>query len=426
MTNAHAIKPYWLTEREWQERQERQQAETEEVSRQLLAIPASLMKMRAAKWLYDRRIPAGAITLLAGREGIGKSTISYDLVSRVTRGKLEGRYFGIPRGVGVVATEDAWAEVVLPRMVASQADLTRIFRVEVRNEVGSREEISVPADLQALGDVCERQDIGLLVLDPVMSVIHNSIDTHKDKEIRKALQPLADFCFRSGVAVLALIHVNKSSTTDPLNSIMASRGFTAVARSVLYCIADPESEKEDDFLFCHPKSNLGPKQPTLRYRLGEVKIDIDDPDDPVVVTSRVLWGETDTRTARDALEGPKKERATGELGQSIAEWVADEHRRTAQPVPAAKIADQFPHVKRATVDQNLKRLVERGLIGKAFHGHYTASDNVLTSTLVSEVSDPSEDLVNLTDLTKMTVPETSETLSDDLWSVPLEEPAVAW
>src|SRR5262249_54281765 len=154
---------------------------------------------------------------------------------RLTRGALPGKYQGIPTDVAVVATEDAWEEVIVPRLVVAGTDLDRVHRVEARDEDGRRDIISVPADLEALVDLTTQLGIVLLLLDPLMSVIHASLDTHKDREVRRALDPLARFSSETGVTVLGLIHVNKSNGTDPLNLVMGSRAFSAVARSVLYC-----------------------------------------------------------------------------------------------------------------------------------------------------------------------------------------------
>ena len=69
--------------------------------------PASSITPRVAHWLWQDRIPLGALSLLAGREGIGKSTLAYDLVAKITRGRLEGRFHGTPRSVIICATEDS-------------------------------------------------------------------------------------------------------------------------------------------------------------------------------------------------------------------------------------------------------------------------------------------------------------------------------
>src|SRR4051812_7515384 len=84
---------------------------------------AADIKPQPVRWLWPGRLAVGSLALLAGREGVGKSTIAYWLAARVTRGDLPGAYCGAPRQVAIVATEDSWAHTVVPRLKAAGADL---------------------------------------------------------------------------------------------------------------------------------------------------------------------------------------------------------------------------------------------------------------------------------------------------------------
>jgi hypothetical protein len=46
------------------------------------------------------------------------------------------------------------------------------------------------ADLEV---TIRKNHISLVIIDPIMSVVHSSLDTHKDREVRQALDPLARF-----------------------------------------------------------------------------------------------------------------------------------------------------------------------------------------------------------------------------------------
>ena len=50
-------------------------------------VPLAQVKAEQQGWLWPNRIPLGAITLLEGDPGQGKSTITYDLAARVSSGR---------------------------------------------------------------------------------------------------------------------------------------------------------------------------------------------------------------------------------------------------------------------------------------------------------------------------------------------------
>lgn len=338
---------------------------------------ASTMRMARTRWLHGHEqgghIPLGAITLLAGREGIGKSTISYDFIAKVTRGTLPGEFYGIPKGVVVYATEDDWEPVILPRLVAADADLNQVHRVDAY-EGEEKDWISFPRDLVRLGRICKEHNVALLVLDPIMSIIDGKLDTHKDREVRQVLDPLARFAAAAGASVIGLIHVNKSSGGDPLNSVMGSRAFSAVARSVLYCIAVPRPEDDggpDEFLFSQEKCNLGPKQASQKYGITTVQLEGHDEENKPfkVFTSRVAWGSADMRRAGDVMEeATRAARPKGKLREEILAFLRDQEGG----VSVGDIISALPDHKEGNIKVTLGRMVEAKQISRPTIGLYSA------------------------------------------------------
>ena len=325
----------------------------------LRVTTATTLTPRQAHWLDNgQRIPTNAITLLAGREGIGKTTIAYDLIAKLTQGKLG---HPTPRAAAICASEDAWHEVVIPRLIAAGADLARVYRIDSTTPDGATTTITTPSDLPELETLCPELDIALLLIDPIMSVIHASLDTHKDREVRQALDPLTRFATTTGTSVIATIHANKTSTTDPGTTIMGSRAFPAVARSVLYAITDPQTEREDRYLLGHIKCNQGPKQPTLRYHLITVTLDQWD-----ITTSRVVWDQQDDRSISEVMATPRQ-RVESEPAQRVLNWLT---KQGPHPVSTSEIVEAFPDMKRNAVERLLSRLVDRGQIVRPIYGHY--------------------------------------------------------
>lgn len=289
-------------------------------SRTLQLTQASAIKPRPVRWLWEGRIAIGTLALLAGREGIGKSTLAYWLVAQITRGRLPGESYGKPRAVLIAATEDSWAYTIVPRLIAARADLDRVFRVAVRGADEFYVCMNVIKDLKLLEQAAVQVEAGLLLLDPLMSRLGDQ-DTHKDSEVRVALEPIVDVADLVGMSVLGLIHHNKSGSTDPLQLIMGSKAFTAVARSVHTVVNDPDDEEEERKLFGTPKNNLGRANlPTLSFTIVGAAVDTDK---GPATTGRLVWGAEISESIGAVMERLGAENTDRTALKEAADWLHD-------------------------------------------------------------------------------------------------------
>lgn len=288
--------------------------------RHLGLTPASTIQVKPVHWAWEGRIPLGSLALIAGREGIGKSTLGYTLAADLTRGRLPGVHDGKPKSVIVTATEDDWAHTINPRLMAADADLKRVYRVDVTTAMGIETGLSLPMDLDALGRAVEQVDAGMILLDPLMSRLATNLDSHKDADVRRALEPVAALGHRTGAAVVGLIHLSKAMGSDPLNLVMGSRAFAAVARSVIFVMKDPDDE--DLRLVGQPKNNLGRTDlPTLSFRIvGEMVAETDDGE---VWTGALRWAEDSTRTISEALADTTADPDDRTATTEAADWLED-------------------------------------------------------------------------------------------------------
>ena len=110
---------------------------------------ANTIAIEPVSWLWADWLPLGAFVLLGGREGIGKSMFAYTLAADVTRGRLPGVYTGVPRSVLVAATEDSWTHTIVPRLMAAEADLARVYRIDVLAPDGTELVLTLPKDTPA-------------------------------------------------------------------------------------------------------------------------------------------------------------------------------------------------------------------------------------------------------------------------------------
>jgi hypothetical protein len=256
--------------------------------RRIVLTPASAIKVRRVRWLWDGRIALGTLALLAGREGLGKSTLAYHLAAQVSVGTLEGEAQGEPRAVLIAASEDSWEHTIVPRLIAAGADLHRVFRIEVVTHDDMHISVSLPRDFTELDMIAAETKPGLMILDPLMSVIDAKLDTHRDRELRQALEPLTALADRTRMAIVGLIHHNKSGSTDALQLVMGSKAFAAVARSVHTCIIDPDDETQTRRLFATSKNNLGRLDlPILGFAITSHAVETED--DGTAWTGRLHW-----------------------------------------------------------------------------------------------------------------------------------------
>lgn len=288
--------------------------------RKIILTPASDIKPRRTCWLWDGRLALGTLGLLAGRQGLGKSTLAYALAAQITRGTLPGEFFGIPRAVLVCATEDSWEHTIVPRLIAAGADLTKVHRVEVLTAEETHVGLSLPRDNHELEAAARETGAALLILDPIISRL-GDLDTHRDSEVRQALEPLVAVAARTHMAVLGLIHHNKSGAADPVQAVMGSTAFSAVARSVHTVVPDPDDDSGKLRLFGTPKNNLGRSDlPTLAFSVESHAVDTEE---GTAWTGRINWRGEHEGSIADAMRQARDNGEDRSAAKEAADWLGD-------------------------------------------------------------------------------------------------------
>ena len=210
--------------------------------RKLVLTPASEIAPEPVVWAWEQfgqgRIPAGSVGLFAGREGTGKSSFLIWLAAQVTRGELPGAFKGDPRPVIYVTFEDSWKFTIVPRLMAAGADLDLVYRAEVQAIDGDTYSLSLPADNKLLEEAITSRRVALVVIDPLLSAISDVLDTHVNREVRRALDPLRGLVDRTGAVIAGIAHFSKSSGTDASSLITGSGAFKDVARFIFAFATD--------------------------------------------------------------------------------------------------------------------------------------------------------------------------------------------
>lgn len=231
----------------------------------------SLVKEMPIRWLADGMIPFGALTLLVGAGGLGKTCFALHVAARVTRGQpiFPGMTVHEPADVLIASAEDAIEQVLTPRARIAGADLERIHAVDL----GERD-LTLPDDVDWLREQAERVSAKLIIIDPLSAFLGISIDSHKDASLRGALRPLHALAEATGAAFLGPAHTNKAAGGDIGLRVTGSAGWVNAARSALVFGPKPDAEDSDPTrIVAVAKSNYAARgvahELTLRVPPGE-------------------------------------------------------------------------------------------------------------------------------------------------------------
>ncbi len=304
-------------------------AEKEEAARRLVLTPASTIRMRRVRWLWDTtpsgapptshgRIPLNSLAIAAGGPGLGKSQYAVWLTARVTTGTLPGELYGKPRGVIYAATADSWAYTIAPRLVAAGADMDLVFRVDVQDDEEMHARLTLPKDISLMGKAAEAYSVGLLVADPLLSMIDASINDYRAAEVRSALEPLVAAADRHSFTILGLAHFTKAGGADPLSRIAGSGAFGQLIRCLIAFAKQEGEDGVDEFVMSLEKNNLGRLGlPSHSYEIQPVTVETDE--GPTYVSRFVLGPESMT-SVRDVMRAETNGDAGGS-GNEVAEWL---------------------------------------------------------------------------------------------------------
>lgn len=277
---------------------------------------ASAVRTAQLRFLIPKRVPRGALTLIAGYPGKGKSLWTAEVAACLTRGE-----FGDPPAkVLFMGSEDTVEHVYVPRLIAAKAVLDNVDFVDLRIGEGDEElpsgSLRFPDNAAELAEIVAEGDYRLLVIDPVLSHINTKlISAFKDEQLREHLfDPLARIAHANDCAVVGVMHFNKRSEGEALLRLSGSAGGIAgPARSVLYMHDSPEDP--DERILTIAKGNYArTAESSLCYRIEEVAVDLDD-GHQAAIPHLVYQGKSE-HTTEDLVGG-----AGGSEGPAVAELI---------------------------------------------------------------------------------------------------------
>jgi hypothetical protein len=291
--------------------------------------------MEKIDWLWPGWLARGKFHLLAGSKGAGKSTILFDLMARLTAATAwpDGTPITRPADVMVWSGEDGISDTILPRFVAAGGDRNRIV-FPVTTFIDGESRLFDPSiDMEALITAAnDYPNLGWLMIDPVVMVLPDRADSHKNTETRRGLQPLVEFAEQRRVALVGITHFTKGTQDrEPVERVSGSLAFGALPRIVWGVSADEDGRQRR---LVRISSNIGPSNGGIEYTLFEAPLPDHD-----FSAQRVDWGVQIKGSARELLNATKRS-AQSEALSFLTEFLAD-GGKPQREVKAA--ADAFGH-----------------------------------------------------------------------------------
>jgi hypothetical protein len=202
----------------------------------------------------------------------------------------------------------------VPRLLANGADMDRInfpHAELVADKAVKHIKLFSSAHLDELRKLIREQDIGLIVLDPMIDVLDSRLNSKEQNEVRDALTVLGALAQEMDVIILGIAHFNKmSSVTEAVDRLTGSAAFSQRPRAVVAIARNDEDE-------CHVislvKHNLGisqePKSFILEQRLVRKH--------PSVRSVRICWedGPSDYEVD-DVLAGKHRDNSQSKTAQA--------------------------------------------------------------------------------------------------------------
>jgi putative DNA primase/helicase len=263
---------------------------------------ASDIEPEPIDWAWKDRFAFGKLALIAGDPGLGKSQVAIDIIARCT---LRDAF---PCGEGyapqceslILTAEDALKDTVIPRLIASGADRSKVHILtgtKIEGAAAGEEDLfDLTRDVAVLRDVLRtNRKIRIIIIDPLTAYLGET-QAHKNAQVRKVLTPLVKLVEDYGVLVIGVTHLNKSAG-KAIYRVLDSIAFVALGRILHLVIQD--SDNPDNRKFLCDKTNIGPKPAGLTFICQQVEVPTSRGN---IWMSRVSWGtQTISQTADEAI-----------------------------------------------------------------------------------------------------------------------------
>ena len=239
------------------------------------------------EWLIPYWIPKGAITLMAGEGGTGKTNIWSYIVSRLSCGlptMLDNEGADRTAGPGNIAKIDEENQVIYEKinttcLYFSKEDSTskRLKGNFTQYEANMRNIKTIDIEDLAgfdyatdeLEKLIENEKPALVVFDPIQAFFPSGTSMSSRQQSRRALDRLVQMGQKYNTAFLLVCHTNKKKTDDWREKISGSADLPDIARSVIFVGTTEIKAKKAIRFISNEKNSYAKPEDTVLYTIDD-------------------------------------------------------------------------------------------------------------------------------------------------------------
>ena len=209
-------------------------------------------------FLFAPYIPLGAITIVQGDTGVGKTAFICKVAAAASIGGVIQDVQCADVNTLILSVEDD-PSTLRGRIEASGGDLTRcFFPVDGFDLTFMSDQIE---------DMIVECNAKLVIFDPLQAFLGAKVDMHRANETRPVMARLAEIAKKLGCAIVIVSHLSKGSAGGPaLYRALGSIDIVAASRSVLYVGKNPRDPSQCAVI--HAKHSHSMQGKGFLYRIG--------------------------------------------------------------------------------------------------------------------------------------------------------------
>lgn len=243
------------------------------------------VKVEFIDWLWPNRYALKMLSLMVGIGGVSKSTLLLYMIAQITTGRP---WIDDPPGTVrepadciLLSAEDQPGNVIIPRLMAMQADLSRLCILKGKKITMDDGQVGLVGidslskakngGLAMLLEVLDKAPNPKLVgIDPYTSYMGSTADSNDNIAVRSFLRPLSEIAADYNLAMIGITHLNKKEDCSAENRVLGSVGQQNIARMAWLVAQDPDAEDRRYMVWL--KGNDCPRNTGLAYRLINVLV----------------------------------------------------------------------------------------------------------------------------------------------------------